>query len=117
MKSILEVTLEEWALTRDKLFDTFVEKTADTEYPTWFMQKVWQELNLDLSRKTPRNPNSLDAVLWEINAIRSVIEDIDEYLFDIVGGERVSCEDLYASDEEYDPYCEDVYHDDDPRLF
>ena len=26
MKPILEVTLQEWALTRDKLLDTFVEK-------------------------------------------------------------------------------------------
>jgi len=115
MKPILEVTLQEWALTRDKLLDTFVAKTAEPDYPTWFMRKVKHELNLDISRKTPRHPDSLDAVLWEINVIRSVIEDIDEFLFEIVDGERVSCEDLY--DDEYDPYCEDVYYDDDPRLF
>jgi len=115
MKSILEVTLQEWALTRDKLLDTFVKKTGDTEYPTWFMQKVWQELNLDLSRKTPYHSDSLDAALREISVMRSVIEDIDEYLFEVVDGKRVSCEDLY--DDEYDPYCEDIYHEDDPRLF
>ena len=117
MKPILEVTLQEWVLTRDELFDIFVEKTADTEYPTWFMHKVYQALNLDLSRKTPRYPDSLDSVLREISAMRSVIEDIDEFLFEVVSSERVSCKDLYASDDEYDPYCEDVYHDDDPRLF
>lgn len=116
MKPILEVTLQEWALTRDKLLDTFVAKTAETEYPTWFMCKVWHELNLDISGKTPHQPDSLDAVLWEINVIRSVIENIDEFLFEVVDGKRVSCEDLY-DDDEYDPYCEDVYHDDDPRLF
>lgn len=118
MKPILEVTLQEWALTRDKLLDTFVAKTAETEYPTWFMHKVRQELNLDISRKTPRSPDSLDAVLWEINVIRSVIENIDEFLFEVVDGKRVSCQDLYEfDDDEYDPYCEDVYYDDDPRLF
>lgn len=115
MKPILEVTLQEWALTRDKLLDTFVAKTGDTEYPTWFMRKVWEELNLDLSRKTPYHSDSLDSALREISVMRSVIEDIDEFLFEIVDGERVSCEDLY--DDEYDPYCEDVYHEDDPRLF
>ena len=114
MKPILEVTLQDWALTRDKLLDTFVKKTGDTEYPTWFMSKVWQELNLDLSRKTPYHQDSLDSALREISVMRSVIEDIDEFLFEIVDGERVSCEELY---DEYDPYCEDIYHDDDPRLF
>ena len=117
MKPMLEVTLQEWVLTRDKLLDTFVEKTAEVEYPTWFMAKVQHELNLDLSRRTPRHPDSLDAVLWEINAIRSVIDDIDEFLFEEVDGKRVSCQDLYASDDAYDPYCEDIYHADDPRLF
>ena len=117
MKPILEVTLQEWALTRDKLLDAFVEKTAEVEYPSWFMRKVRSELNLDLSSKTPYHPDSLDAVLWEINAMRSVIEDIDEFLFEEVNGERIACEDLYAPEDEYDPYCEDVYHDDDPRLF
>ena len=118
MKPILEVTLQEWALTRDKLLDTFVAKTAEVEYPTWFTRKVWQELNLDISRKTPRHPGSLDSVLWEINVIRSVIEDIDDFLFEEVNGKRVSCQDLYKFDDgEYDPYCEDVYHEDDPRLF
>ena len=115
MKPILEVTLKEWALTRDKLLDTFVEKTAEVEYPSWFIAKVQYELNLDLSRLTPRHPDSLDAVLWEINVIRSVIEDIDDFFYEEIDGKRVSCEELY--DDEHDPYCEDVYHDDDPRLF
>ena len=114
MKPILEVTLQEWALTRDKLLDTFVEKTAETDYPSWFIAKVQYELNLDLSSRTPRHPDSLDSVLWEINAIRSVIEDIDDFFYEEIDGKRVSCEELY---DERDPYCEDVYHDDDPRLF
>ena len=94
MKPMLEVTLQEWALTRDKLLDTFVEKTAEVDYPSWFMAKVWHELNLDLSQLTPRHPDSLDSVLWEINAIRSVIEDIDNFLFEEVDGRRVSCEEV-----------------------
>ena len=114
MKPILEVTLQEWALTRDKLLDTYVEKTAEIAYPSWFIAKVQYELNLDISSRTPRHPDSLDAVLWEINAIRGVIENIDEFFYEEVDGKRVSCEELY---DEYDPYCEDVYHDDDPRLF
>ena len=114
MKPMLEVTLQEWALTRDKLLDTFVEKTAEVDYPSWFMAKVWHELNLDLSQLKPCHPDSLDSVLWEINAIRSVIEDIDDFLFEEVDGKRVSCEELYG---EYDPYCEDIYHENDPRLF
>ena len=117
MKPMLEVTLKEWALTRDKLLDTFVEKTAEVDYPTWFMAKVRHELNLDLSRRTPRHPDSLDLVIREINAMRSVIEDIDDFLFEEVNGKRVSCQDLYEPDDERDPYCEDIYHADDPRLF
>ena len=115
MKPILEVTLQEWALTRDKLLDTFVEKTAEIAYPSWFIAKVQYELNLDLSSRTPRHPDSLDSVLWEINAIRSVIEDIDDFFYEEIDGKRVSCEELY--DDERDPYCEDIYHEDDPRLF
>ena len=86
MKPILEVTLQEWALTRDKLLDTFVEKTAEVDYPSWFMAKVWHELNLDISQRKPCHPDSLDSVLWEINAIRSIIEDIDDFLFEEVDG-------------------------------
>lgn len=117
MKPILEVALKEWALTRDKLLDTYVEKTAEVDYPSWFIAKVRHELNLDLSSRTPHYPDSLDSVIREINAIRSVIEDIDEFFYEEVDGKRVSCEDLYASDDEHDPYCEDVYYDDDPRLY
>ena len=118
MKPILEVTRQEWAVTRDKLLDTFVEKTAETAYPTWFVRKVRYELNLDLLRSTPCHPDSLDSVIREINAMRGVIENIDDFFYEEVNGKRVSCKDLYESDdEEYDPYCEDVYHDDDPRLF
>lgn len=116
MKPILEVALQEWAVTRDKLLDTFVEKTAEVDYPMWFIAKVQNDLNLDLSRLTPRHPDSLDAVIREINAIRSVIDDIDDFFYEEVDGKRVSCKDLYE-DDEYDPYCEDVYHEDDPRLF
>ena len=116
MKPILEVALQEWAVTRDQLLDTYVEKTAEVDYPMWFIAKVRNELNLDLSRRTPRYPDSLDAVIREINAIRSVIGAIDDFFYEEVDGKRVSCEDLYE-DDEYDPYCEDVYHEDDPRLF
>ena len=116
MKSLFEVTRQEWAVTRDKLLDTFVEKTAEPEYPTWFLCKVRYELNLDLSRSTPCHSDSLDSVIREINALRGVIENIDDFFYEVVDGKRISCKDLYA-DDEYDPYCEDVYHDDDPRLF
>ena len=115
MKPILEVALKEWAVTRDKLLDTFVEKTAEVDYPSWFIAKVEHDLNVDLSRKTPRHPDSLDAVIREINAIRSVIEDINDFFYEVVDGKRVSCQDLYDADP--DPYCEDIYHEDDPRLF
>ena len=115
MKPILEVALQEWAATRDKLLDTFVEKTAEVDYPSWFIAKVRHDLNLDLSRLTPRHSDSLDAVIREIVAIRSVIEDIDDFFYEEVDGKRVSCEELY--DDDPDPYCENVYHDDDPRLF
>ena len=114
MKPILEVALAEWAVTYDKLLNTFVEKTAEVDYPSWFIEKVEHELNVDLSRLTPRHPDSLDAVIREINAIRGVIEDIDDFFYEEIDGKRVSCEELY--DDEYDPYCEDIYHDDDPRL-
>ena len=117
MKPILEVALKEWALTRDKLLDTYVEKTAEVDYPSWFIAKVRHELNLDLNRRTPCHPDSLNSVLREINAIRGVIEDIDEFFYEEVDGKRVSCAELYASDDERDPYCEDVYYDDDPRLY
>ena len=116
MKPILEVTLQEWALTREKLLNIVREKTAhdnllnaifekaaDTGYLSRFKAKVQNEFNLDLSRLTPAHPDSLDAVIREINAIRSVIDNIDEFLID--------------DEDEYDPHCEDVYHDDDPRLF
>ena len=117
MKPILEVALQEWVATRDKLLDTYVEKTAEVDYPSWFMAKVRHDLNLDLSRLTPRHPDSLDAVIREIVAIRSVIEDIDDFFYEEVEGKRIPCEVLYAPDDERDPYCEDIYHDDDPRLF
>ena len=115
MKPILEVALQEWAATRDKLLDTYIEKTAEVGYSGWFMAKVRHDLNLDLSRITPRHPNSLDAVIREINAIRSVIEDIDNFFYEEVDGKRIACKELY--DDDPDPYCEDVYHEDDPRLF
>lgn len=99
-KPILEVALAEWAATRDKLLDTYVEKTAEPDYQPWFIHNVRNELNLDLNRRTPAHPDSLDSVIREINVLRSVIEDIDAFI----------------EDEERDPYCEDVYHDDDPRL-
>ena len=99
MKPILEVTLKEWAAVRAKLLNTYGDKTGDTRFSADFIQNVRYELNLDLSRRLPYDPDSLDAVIREINAMRSVIEDIDEFL-----------------DEEYDPYCEDIYHEDDPRL-
>ena len=100
MKPMLEVALEEWAGTRDKLLDTYVEKTAETAYLSDFKDKVKNERNLDLDRFKPAHPDSLDGVIREINAIRSVIEDIDDFI-----------------DDEYDPYCEDVYHENDPRLY
>lgn len=115
MKPMLEVALKEWAVTRDKLLDTYVEKTAEVDYPFWFIAKVRHDLNLDLSRLTPRHPDSLDAVIREINAIRSVIEDIDDFFYEVVDGKRIPCKELY--DDERDPYCEDIYHDDDPRRF
>ena len=100
MKPILEVTLKEWAATRAKLLNTYGDKTGDTRFSAGFIRNVRYELNLDLSRRTPYHPDSLDMVLREINVMRSVIEDIDELI-----------------DEEYDPYCENIYHEDDPRLF
>lgn len=101
MKPILEVTLKEWAATRAKLLNTYGDKTGDTLFSADFIHNVRYELNLDLNRRTPYDPDSLDAVIREINAMRSVIEDIDEFLID----------------EEHDPYCEDIYHEGDPRLY
>ena len=112
-KTFLEVSLAEWAATREKLLNIATEKTAhdnlldaifeapaETGALSLFKAKVKDELNLDLDRLTPAHPDSLDSVIREINAIRSVIDDIDAFL----------------DDAEYDPYCEDVYHEDDPRL-
>lgn len=112
-KPILEVTLKEWAATREKLLyivheksaradllDAIFERTEENSYLPEFMAKVKNELNFDLNRRTPVHPDSLDAVIREINVLRSIIEDIDAFI----------------EDEERDPYCEDVYHDDDPRL-
>ena len=112
-KTFLEVSLEEWAATREKLLNIVTEKTArenlldaifekpeETGPLSLFKAKVKNELNFDLNRLTPVHPDSLDSVIREINVLRSVIDDIDEYL----------------EDDEYDPYCEDVYHEDDPRL-
>ena len=112
-KTFLEVSLEEWAATREKLLSIATQKTArenllhdifeqpeETGSLARFKAKVKNELNLDLSRSTPAHPDSLDAVIREINVLRSIIDDIDEFL----------------EDDEYDPYCEDVYHEDDPRI-
>ena len=112
-KTYLEVSLEEWAATREKLLSIATQKTArenllsdifenpaETGPLSLFKARVKNELNFDLNRLTPVNPDSLDAVIREINVLRSVIDDIDEYL----------------EDDDPDPYCEDVYHEDDPRL-
>lgn len=112
-KTFLEVALAEWAATREKLLNIAAEKTArdnlldaifagtgEPDSLSRFKAEVKAELNLDLDRLTPAHPDSLDSVIREINAIRSVIDDIDAFL----------------DDDEYDPYCEDVYHEDDPRL-
>ena len=80
MKPMLEVARQEWAGTRDKLLDTYVAKTAEPAYLSAFKAKVRNALNLDLDRLEPAHPDSLDAVIREINAIRSVIEDIDEFI-------------------------------------
>lgn len=111
-KPILEVALAEWAATRDKLLYSLHEKiaradlldferTEENGYLSEFMAKVKNELNFDLNRRTPVHPDSLDSVIREINVLRSVIEDIDAFI----------------EDEDRDPHCEDVYHDDDPRLY
>ena len=112
-KTFLEVSLEEWAATRENLLNLVTEKTAREnllddifEKPeeagslSRFKAKVKDELNFDLNRLTPVNPDSLDSVIREINVLRSIIDDIDAYL----------------DDDDPDPYCEDVYHEDDPRL-
>ena len=93
-KPILEVTLKEWAATRDKLFSIVAKKTADEnllndEKPetetgslSRFKARVKDARNLDLSRLTPARPDSLDAVIREINVLRNIIDDIDAYLDD-----------------------------------
>ena len=113
-KPILEVALAEWAATREKLLnsvhekiaradllDAIFERTEENGSLSEFMAKVKNELNFDLNRRTPVHPDSLDAVVREINVMRSVIEDMDAFI----------------EDEERDPHCEDVYHEDDPRLY
>ena len=112
-KTFLEVSLEEWAATREKLLniatektardnllDAIFEKPAETGALSLFKAKVKNELNFDLNRVTPANPDSLDSVIREINVLRSIIDDIDEFL----------------DDDDPDPHGEDVYHEDDPRL-
>ena len=55
MKPMLEVALQEWALTRDKLFDTFVAETGMDEKPPclWFIMIVKNQLNLDIRNRCP----------------------------------------------------------------
>ena len=92
-KPILEVSLEEWAATREKLLNIVHEKTArdnlldaifekpeETGPLSRFKAKVKNELNLDLNRETPAHPDSLDTVIREISTMRGVIDDIDEFI-------------------------------------
>ena len=84
MKPMLEVAIQEWEGSRQKLLGTASQKTLNLSA---FKANVQNALNLDLNRLEPAHPDSLDAVIREINAIRSVIEDIDAFI-----------------DDEYDPY-------------
>ena len=132
MKTFLEIAHKEWAACYEKLLDIYVAETAETHFSGAFKAQVKRIADIDLDACSPMD-HYLDGVLGEIRAFHLLItyarlliwEYIDPdsiydaaYLASELGQGNIVRDALDIADmeDEYDPYHEDIYHEDDPRL-
>lgn len=134
--TLLETAHREWAACYDKLLAVYVRETAEPEFSDWFIADVKRLSDIDLEAQCPLD-HDLDGILNEIRFFHIIIEHAYLLIWEIIQpdsifdveylarerpddpGERPYPDtvDLDFDDDAYDPYCEDVYHDDDPRLY
>ena len=130
MPTLLQTAHQEWAACYDKLLAIYAREMMATEFSDWFKSEVKRLSDIDLEAQRPLD-HDLNGILNEIRFFHILIKHAPliiweriqpdtiydvEYLAAELDDAPVSCKDLDA-DEEYDPYCEDVYHEDDPRLY
>ena len=128
MKTITKVIIQEWESARDKLLDTYVENTSKTYFSPAFIARFklltrgFRGLSGGVNLKM-LNPHLLGSellILAEIAAIHRGIETMPH----LVDCDEKAQNAFWFPDEfdpedyeEHDPYSEDVYHEDDPRLW
>ena len=135
--TLLETAHREWAACYDKLLAVYVRETAEPEFSDWFIADVKRLSDIDLEAQCPLD-HDLDGILNEIRFFHIIIEHAYLLIWEIIRPDSIFDVEYLArerpldprerpadsgeidfddDDEEYDPYCEDVYHEDDPRLY
>ena len=122
MKTLTEIQILEWKASRDRLLDAYIRETAETEYGSWFIRKVRRLTAEFRNLETGINLNCLNAVIVmatsdiidEIVAMQRIADKMEHFLnseCDTLG--IVFCPETWEctcdDEDEYDPYCEDVY--------
>ena len=127
MKTITETTIQEWQNARDKLLDTYVKNAGETYFSLDFIERFksltsgFRGLSSGVNLKM-LNPHLLGSELLILDEIAAIHRGI-EAMPHLFGCDEEAQNAFWFPDEfdpedyeEHDPYSEDVYHEDDPRL-
>jgi len=95
---MLELAIKEWGVLRDELLDTYCAYCGESHqryYSPEFIYLVRSETNLDLIRRSPADPLSLDSVLRERECLYELIDAVKDEKSEFMRKYRNSPQDAF----------------------
>lgn len=96
--TLLEMAIREWGVLRDELLDIYCAVAGEDGsryYSPEFIYLVRSETNLDLIRRSPFDPLSLDSVLRECECLYQLIDSVKDEKSEFMQKYRKSSEDFF----------------------